>query len=141
MHTAVRCLAVVALAGITACTRTNVALLDQSVTLSPTCEQGVILYTSPDKAPQHREIAILNSAGSSGFTTEAGMMKSMREKAASVGATGVILNTIEDASAGVKVAAAVFGVGTERKGRSVAIFAEADVERVRTTCASAAAQK
>ena len=62
-------------------------------------------------------------------------------KAATVGATGVIINTIQDASAGAKVAAAVFGVDTERKGRSVAIFAEADAERVRATCAAAAAEK
>ena len=37
-----------------------------------------------------------------------------------------ILDAINEASAGAKVAAAVFGTGTERKGRSIAIYVYPD---------------
>jgi len=122
--------------GLLGCTHTNAALLDQSVHLARTCEEGVIMYTTPDKAPRgYREIALLNATGTTDFTSEAGMMKSMRKKAAEVGATGIILGSINEPGAGAKVAAAVFGTTTERKGKAVAIFAESDVERVQSACA------
>lgn len=121
-----------------ACTRTNVALLDQSIKLPSTCEQGVVMYTSPDKAPQgYVELALLNSSGSTGFTSEAGMMKSQRQKAAGIGATGIILGGIDEPGAGAKVVGAFLGTGTERKGKAVAIFAPADSARVNAACRDA----
>jgi hypothetical protein len=39
-----------------------------------------------------------------------------------LGANGIILDAINEAGAGAKVAAAIFGTGTQRKGRSIAIF-------------------
>jgi hypothetical protein len=122
---------------ISGCTRTNAALMDNSVRLARTCPDGVKIYSSADKVgSEYQEIALLNSTGSSGFTSEAGMMKSMRKKAADVGANGIIMDAIKEPSAGAKVAAAVFGVAgsAERKGKSVAIFVPADAERVASFC-------
>jgi hypothetical protein len=34
----------------------------------------------------------------------------------------VILDAVNEASAGAKVAAAIFGTGTQRKGRAIAIY-------------------
>ena len=64
------------------------------------------------------------------------MMKSMRKKAAEVGATGIIMGNIDEPGAGAKVVGAIFGTGTERKGKSVAIFVPADTVRVQKVCAS-----
>lgn len=64
-------------------------------------------------------------------------MKSMRKKAAEVGANGIIMGNIDEPGAGAKVAAAIFGTGAERKGKSVAIFVASDTARVRAFCASA----
>jgi hypothetical protein len=62
---------------ISGCTRTNAALMDNSVRLARTCPDGVKIYSSADKVgSEYQEIALLNSTGSSGFTSEAGMMKS-----------------------------------------------------------------
>ena len=122
-----------------ACTRTNAALMDNSLSLVRTCPDGVRIYTSPDKVgSEYQEVALLNSTGSSGFTTESGMMKSMRKKASDVGANGIIMSGIDEPSAGAKVAAALFGVAgsAERKGKSVAIYVPADAERVQAFCAS-----
>lgn len=123
------------------CTRTNAALMDNSVRLAPTCPDAVKLYTSPSSvgAP-YKEIALLNSTGASSWTSEAGMMKSMRKKAADVGANGIIMGNIDEPGAGAKVAAAVFGTAAERKGKSLAIFVASDTARVSGVCAKAPSQ-
>lgn len=123
---------------VAACTRTNAALMDNSVHLARTCPDAVKMYTSPSTvgAP-YQEVALLNSSGSTGFTSESGMMKSMRKKAAEVGANGIIMGNIDEPSAAAKVAGAFLGTGTERKGKSVAIFVPSDTARVRTVCAAA----
>lgn len=123
-----------------ACTRTNVALLDQSIKPPATCEQGVVMYTSVDRAPKgYVELALLNSSGSTGFTSEAGMMKSQRQKAAEVGATGIILSGIDEPGAGAKVVGAFLGTGAERKGKALAIFSPADSAKVNEACRRAKA--
>lgn len=112
--------------------------MDNSIHLARTCPDAVKMYTSPSTvgAP-YQEVALLNSSGSTGFTSEAGMMKSMRKKAAEVGANGIIMGNIDEPGAGAKVAGAFLGTGTERKGKSVAIYVTADTARVRTVCAAA----
>jgi hypothetical protein len=123
------------------CTRTNAALMDNSVHLTRICPDAVKLYSSPSQVgAEYREVALLNSTGSTGFTSEAGMMKSMRKKAAEVGANGIIMGNIDEPGAGAKVAAAVFGTGTERKGKSVAIFVPSDTARARSICSTASDQ-
>jgi hypothetical protein len=118
------------------CTRTNAALIDNSVHLARTCPDAVKLYSAPSNVgSSYSEVALLNSTGGSGWTTESGMMKSMRKKAADVGATGIIMGNIDEPSAGAKVVGAIFGTGTERKGKSVAIFVPADSARIQKVCA------
>ena len=121
---------------IVGCTRTNAAVLDQSIHLARTCEEGIVMYTTPEKAPAgYKEVALLNATGSTSFASEAGMMKSMRKKAAEVGATGIILGGISEPGAGAKIAGAVLGTGTERKGKAVAIYTPDDTARVTKACA------
>jgi hypothetical protein len=130
-------LLVAAVLSLAACTRTNAALMDNSIHLARTCPDAVRLYSTPAKVQgEYTEIALLNSTGSAGWTSESGMMTSMRKKAADVGANGIILDRIDEPGAGAKVAAAVLGVGTERKGKSVAIFVPADSAHVREVCSA-----
>lgn len=118
-----------------ACTRTNAALMDNSIHLATTCPDAVKMYSTPASVgAEYVEVALLNSAGSAGWTSESGMVKSMRQKAAEVGANGIILQNINEPGAGAKVAAAVFGVAAERKGKSVAIFVASDTARVNKVC-------
>ena len=67
------------------------------------------------------------------------MIKSMRKKAAELGANGIIFNGIDEPSALSKVAGAVAKTGTERKGRATAVFIPADSARARAACVAAAA--
>jgi hypothetical protein len=119
----------------TACVQTNASVMDTSVRLARTCPDAVKLFSSPSKVTsEYQEIALLNSSGSSMYTNENGMATSMRKKAADLGANGIIMGDINEPSAGAKVAAAVFGTYTERKGKSMAIYIPADSVRVRTAC-------
>jgi len=45
----------------------------------------------------------------------------MRFQAGQAGANAVVLDAISEPSAGAKIAAAVIGVGAERKGKAIAI--------------------
>ena len=129
----------VVFAAVVGCTRTNAALLDNSVKLAPSCADGVKIYSTPSAVEgEYKEVALLNSTANTGLTSEAGMLKSMRKKAAAVGANGIIMGGINEPSAGAKIAGAVFGTGAERKGKSVAIFVVSDTARVRSFCANAA---
>lgn len=118
-----------------ACVQTNVAILDPTTKYRPTCVAAVQIFMSPDRVPtRYTEIGVLNSSGSAGGTNERQMFESMRTKAAEVGATGVVLSRIDEPGSGAKVAAAVLGTGTQRKGRSVAIRMEGDTTKLREAC-------
>jgi hypothetical protein len=62
------------------------------------------------------------------------MIKSMRKKAAEVGANGIILGGIDEPSALTKVIGDVAKTGTVRKGKSVAIFIPAEAVKSRNAC-------
>lgn len=108
----------------TACVSTNATLLNPTPVARPVVapEQVRIYRTAEQVTGRYEEIALLNSTGESNWTNEQAMMESMRKKAGQLGANGVILDAINEAGAGAKVAAAVFGTGTQRKGRAVAIW-------------------
>ena len=66
-------------------------------------------------------IAIIEASGSGEWTNQSEMLQAMRTKAGELGGNGVLLPRIEEPSAGAKVAAAIFGTGTQRKGNVVAV--------------------
>lgn len=128
---------------------TNASVMDPSLRLAKTCPAAVKLYTVPDRVQQpYREVALLNSAGETSYTSESDMIKSMREKAASIGANGIILGGIDEPSAMTKLAGQVAQIGAdaagqvvsisaERKGKGVAIYVPADSANSVAVCANA----
>jgi len=83
----------------------------------------VIIYSTADKVPgKYEEIALLNAAASSTWTTESGMYEAMKKKAGQYGANAIILDAMSEPSAGAKIAGAIFGVSPERKGKAIAIY-------------------
>jgi len=107
-----------------ACVHTNTTVLDPEKVREPIDPDDVVIYTTAAKVPgDYEEIALLNSKADSASTSEAQMFKSMRKKAAKIGANGIILDPVSEPSVGAKIAAAVlFGSGAERKGKAVAIY-------------------
>jgi hypothetical protein len=61
----------------------------------------------------------------------------MRDKAADVGANGIILNKIDEPSALTKVIGQVAKTGSQRKGAALAIYVPSDSTSTASVCASA----
>jgi hypothetical protein len=128
---------------------TDASLIDPSSHLTKTCPAAVMLYTLPDRVQRpYREVALLNSVGKTSYSSERDMIKSMRERAATVGANGIILDNIDEPSAMAKIAGQVAQIGAdavgqiaeisaERKGRAMAIYVPADSVQTISACARA----
>jgi hypothetical protein len=112
-----------ALVSLTGCVTTNATRLGSGAALAPVPVESVAIYRTASQVPgKYQEVALLNSKGESSWTDEAAMFRSMRKKAAELGANAIILDAVSEPSAGAKVASAIFGTGAERKGRAIAIF-------------------
>jgi hypothetical protein len=124
-------------AAISACAvSTRATLLDPSLRLARTCPTAVRLYTDRSSVEQpYREIALISSVGETEISDEGDLIESMREKAARVGANGIILGRIDEPNAITKVAGAVAKVGVDRTGHALAIFVPSDSARTASTCA------
>jgi len=89
-----------------------------------TCARGVQIFTSADEVGKdYREVALLH-----------GMLGSQRQKAADLGANGIILNGISEPDAGTKIIGGVPGTGAERKGAALAIHIPDDADAVKRLC-------
>lgn len=118
------------------CVNTQATLLDQTLHPAPICPEAVKLYLDSSRvgAP-YTEVAFLTSSGDNNFTSENGMYNSQRQKAASLGANGIIMGQVKEASTGAQIASAIFGTPANRKGKAVAIYVPSDTARVRQACA------
>lgn len=107
-----------------ACVSTNATMLSPSpVKRAPVPADQVRIFRTAAQVPsKYEEVALLNSSGESSWTNEQAMMESMRKKAGSLGANGVILDAINEPGSGAKIVGAIFGTGAERKGRAIAIY-------------------
>jgi len=114
------------------------SLIDPTVRLARTCPEGIKLYTTPDRVSQpYREVALLNAKGESNWSDEEDMIESMRDKAAEIGANGIILSGIDEPSALTKVIGQVAKTGSQRKGKALAIYVPSDSTNTATACANA----
>jgi hypothetical protein len=122
-------------AGGLGCVHTNAALVNPTAKYATTCPDAVQLYTSPARVPgSYKEVALLNSSGSTIWTSEKGMYNSQRQKAAELGANGIVLSDISEPGAGAKVLGAFLGTGTERKGKALAVYVPADSANTVAVC-------
>jgi hypothetical protein len=118
------------------CVSTKATVLNPGTQLAPLCPEAVQVFTAADKVGKpYTEVALLDSKGDTDWTSESGMVNSQRKKAAAVGANGIILGDVKDASTGAKVAQALLGTSANRKGKAVAIYIPDDSVRVRQACA------
>jgi len=107
------------------CVSTRVVLIDPTAApLDPVPPANVrILTTEAELATlDYVRVAIIEASGSGEYTSQASMIEAMRRKAGALGANALLLPQIQEPGAGAKVAGAIFGVGTERKGNVIAIW-------------------
>ena len=129
--------ALTAVCALAACAaRAHVVARNPALTLAPTCSDAVAAYGSRDKVPyDYYEVALITGEGNSVYTGNGDVLKSVRRQAASVGANGVVIDSLRASHATVKVlGAAVGGNDAERKASAVAIWMPSDTARVREAC-------
>src|SRR6202011_1562369 len=109
------------LVGFTACrTQSAIVATNPALSLSPTCTDAVAVYSDRDHVPyDYYEVALVTARGNSVYTGNGDILKAMRGKAASVGANGLVINSLGATHATVKViGAALGGSDADRKGQA-----------------------
>ncbi len=116
--------------------RTRVLATNPTLSLSPTCAEAVPVYPDRETVPyDYYEVALITSAGNAAYNGNGDVLKAMRSRAATLGANGMILNSLGASHATVKVIGAAVGSNdAERQGRAIAIWMPSDTARVRRVC-------
>ena len=123
--------------GLTACgARANIVARNPGLTLAPTCTDAVAAYGSRDKVPyDYYEVALITGEANSVYAGNGDVLKSVRKQAASVGANGVVIDSLRATHATVKILGAALGANdADRKARAIAIWMPSDTARVREAC-------
>ena len=105
-----------------ACVSVNKSVLSQARMAFPVPKERVQVYFPEDSVPNHERIAILNAEGDDEMTNEGEMIDKMREEAGKLGANAIILGDLRDPGTGARIASAIFGTSSDRKGQAIAIF-------------------
>ena len=116
--------------------RTRIGATNPALSLAPTCADAVGVYPDAERVPyDYYEVALITAEGNSVYTGNGDLLKAIRNKAAGVGANGVLINSLGATHATVKVIGAAIGSNdAERKGRAIAIWMPSDTARVRESC-------
>lgn len=115
------------------CVQTQATLVGPT-RYQPVDESEVVIYLKEEEVPgPYERVAIIHMQGSSTYTNEAQMIAAAKRKAAKLGANGVILNYVREASDGAKVAGKIFGIDTQRRGQSLAIYVLPAIHDYRTS--------
>jgi len=118
-------------------TRSSIVARNAELSLAPTCADAVTVFPGREKVPyDYYEVALIAAEGNSVYVGNGDLLKSARNQAASVGANGLVLDSLVATHATVKVLGAVVGgKDAERKARAIAIWMPSDTARVRQVCA------
>lgn len=103
-----------------------------------TCVAAITLYDSFSKVPNnYYEVALITAEGNSVWTDDEDMVRRMKQRAASVGANGMVIDGLVTSATTVQIIGAALGTGdADRKGRAIAIYMPAHEQRARTACRS-----
>ena len=103
-----------------------------------TCVAAINLYDSFSKVPNnYYEVALITAEGNSVWTDDEDMVRRMKQRAASVGANGMVIDAMVTSATTVQIIGAALGTGdADRKGRAIAIYMPAHEQRARAACQS-----
>ena len=127
----------VALIGAAACgVKKQTTDVNPRVDRAPTCEDAILMYATRSEVPSdYYELAFIEAEGNSVYTTDNKLREEIREGAAKVGASAVIVNPVEQAKTTVKVIGEALGTqSATQKASALAIYVPADADRVRQSC-------
>jgi hypothetical protein len=103
---------------------------------APTCASAVTVFDSRSDVPaSYYELAWIDVEGNSVWTTDAQMRSKMQDKAAEVGANGLIANPVRENKTGVNVLGEAVGAHTATSRASgLAIWMPAERTRAMNAC-------
>jgi hypothetical protein len=127
----------VALAATVACgVRKQTTDISPSISRAPTCEDAIATYATRSEVPtDYYELAYVEAEGNSVYTTDNKLQENIRNAAAKVGATAVIVNPVEQSKTTVKILGeAVVAKSATQKATALAIYQPSERDRVVKTC-------
>ena len=117
-----RLLLVIVVLAVLGCVSAQVVRLGSPQPYPSIAETDVqVFLTEADVRAPFEKLALIKLKGDSDYTNETMMVQKAKIEAAKIGANGIILGQTNEPSAGAKVAGAIFGVSTQRRGDVVAI--------------------
>ena len=126
-----------ALAGAAACgVKKTTSTVSPGVVFQATCEDAIVTYATRSDVPaDYYEVAWVEAEGNSVYTTDNKLQENIRNGAAKVGATAVIVNPVEQSKTTYKVLGeAVASHSATQKASALAIWVPADRDRVTLAC-------
>ncbi len=107
---------------LTGCISTSVTKLSTR-SYTPLTPEDVTIYLYEEDIPgDYEKVALITARGDYAMTDEAKMFKKVRQKAAKLGANGVLVETVREPSTEAKVANFLFSTTANRKGEMLAIY-------------------
>ncbi len=105
-----------------ACINAQVTRIGAPVMYNPVMEDSVEVYLAEADIPcKFEKIAVIHAQGEGTWTNEDQMIRKAKKEAGKIGANAILITQVNEPSAGAKVAGAIFGVGTTRRGQIVAL--------------------
>ncbi|NUO63520.1 MAG: hypothetical protein HOQ34_08120 [Gemmatimonadaceae bacterium] len=103
---------------------------------APTCENALVTYNGRADVPSdYYEVAWIEATGNSVYTTDNKLAEEIRDGAAKVGASAVIVNPVDQDKTGVKVLGEAVGAkSATAHATALAIYEPREADRIRTTC-------
>lgn len=127
----------IALAATAACgVKKQTTDISPSISRAPTCEDAIATYATRSDVPtDYYELAYVEAEGNSVYTTDNKLQENIRNAAAKVGATAVIVNPVEQSKTAVKVLGeAVVAKSATQRATALAIYQPSERDRVVATC-------
>ena len=90
--------------------------------LSPVPPESVKIFLPGDSIPPHDRVAFLAGSGDDVLSNRTQLLEHLRLRAGELGANGVILGDVEEASSGAKIVGYLSGFGADRNQDAIAIL-------------------
>ena len=106
------------------------------LSFAPTCENAIVTYNGrADVQSDYYEVAWIEATGNSVYTTDNKLQEEIRDGAAKVGASAVIVNPVDQDKTGVRVLGEAIGAkSATAHATALAIYEPREADRIRTTC-------
>ena len=83
--------------------------------------EHVMIFLPGDSIPPHDRVAILAGTGNDNWSNRTQLMEHLRRRAGQLGANGVVIGHVEEASSGAKIVGYLSGFGSRRNQDAIAI--------------------